>query len=163
MTKHGRKSVSHDCSIHEPRISTVHASSEPQSEQHACTGHTSYASGTTPSVVCGRIGIGDIKYTECKKGRKIKNVRRGGKGKHKHDKQSCNVYYGNINGFKFKIGSLQNILDEQNVGILLLAETKVYSKQSVKLAPGISFCQEKRVGRWTVNCCEAWSLHINDD
>ena len=29
--------------------------------------------------------------------------------------------------------SLQKILDEQNVGILLLTETKVYSKQSIKL------------------------------
>ena len=78
--------------------------------------------------------------------------------------QSCNVYYANINGFKSKIGSLQKILDEQNVGILLLAETKVYSKQyQITWVPGISFCQEKRVGRWTVNCCEAWSLHINDD
>ena len=47
--------------------------------------------------------------------------------------QSYNVYYVNINGFKSKIGSLQKILDEQNVGILLLTETKVYSKQSIKL------------------------------
>ena len=102
--------------------------SEPQSEQHACTGHTSYASETSPSVECGRISIGRTSNnTECEIGRKIKKVRRGGKGKHKYGMQPCNVYYVNINGFKSKIGSLQKILDEQNVGILLLAETKVCS------------------------------------
>ena len=111
----------------------MHASSEPQSEQHASTGHVSYASGTTPSVVCGRIIRLTSDDTEHKIGRKIKKVRRGGKGKNKHGMQSCNVYYVNINGFKSKIGSLQKILDEQNVGILLLTETKVYSKQSIKL------------------------------
>ena len=107
---------------------------KPQSEQHASTGHISYASETTPSVVCGRINIGGTSDdTEHKISRKIKKVRRGGKGKHKHGMQCCNVYYVNINGFKSKIGSLQKILDEQNVGILLLTETKVYSKQSIKL------------------------------
>ena len=95
--------------------------------------YVSYASGTTPSVVCGRIIGGTSDDTEHKIGRKIKKVRRGGKGKHKHGMKSCNVYYVNIDGFKSKIGSLQKILDEQNVGILLLTETKVYSKQSIKL------------------------------
>ena len=85
-------------------------------------------------MVCGRINIGGTSDdTEHKIGRNIKKVRRCGKGKHKHGMQSCNVYYVNINGFKSKIGSLQKILDEQNVGILLLTETKVYSKQSIKL------------------------------
>ena len=46
--------------------------------------------------------------------------------------QSCNMYFVNINGFKSEIGSLQKILDEQN-GILLLAEAKVFSKQCIKL------------------------------
>ena len=84
-------------------------------------------------MVCGRIIRGTSDDTEHKIGHKIKKVRRGGKGKHKHGMQSCNVYYVNINGFKSKIGSFQKILDEQNVGILLLTETKVYSKQSIKL------------------------------
>ena len=76
---------------------------------------------------------GTSNNTECEIRRKIKKVRRGGKGKHKHGMQSFNVYYVSINEFKCKIGSLQKILDEQNVAILLLAETKVYSKQSIKL------------------------------
>ena len=84
-------------------------------------------------MVCGRISIGGTSdNTKHKIGRKIKRVRHGGKRKHKHGMQSCNVYYVNINGFKSKVGSLQKILDEKNVGILLLAETKVCSKQSIK-------------------------------
>ena len=35
--------------------------------------------------------------TKCKIDRKIKKVRRGGKGKHQHGMQSCNVYCVNIN------------------------------------------------------------------
>ena len=77
-------------------------------------------------MVCGRINIGGTSDdTEHKIGGKIKKVGRGGKGKHKHGMQFCNVYHININGQKFKIGSLQNILDEQNVGVLLQTETKV--------------------------------------
>ena len=42
-------------------------------------------------------GGGASNNTKCKIGRKIKKVRRSGKGKHQHGMQSCNVYYVNIN------------------------------------------------------------------
>ena len=45
----------------------------------------------------------------------------------------CNIYYVNINGYKSKADSLKQLIVEQNVDILLLAETKVYSKSGVKI------------------------------
>ena len=101
-------------------------------------------------MVCGRIIRGTSDDTEHKIGHKIKKVRRGGKGKHKHGMQSCNVYYVNINGFKSKIGSLQKILDEQNVGILLLTETKVYSGLSNYMGTRCFLLSGKK--GWEVDC-----------
>ena len=43
-----------------------------------------------------------------------------------------NIYYVNINGYKSKADSLKQLIVEQNVDILLLAETKVYSKSGIK-------------------------------
>ena len=45
----------------------------------------------------------------------------------------CNIYYVNKNGYKSKAQSLKQLIVEQNVDILLLAETKVYSKSGVKI------------------------------
>ena len=39
----------------------------------------------------------------------------------------------NINGFRSKQISLQRLLSDQNIDVLLLAETKVYSKKGIKL------------------------------
>ena len=39
----------------------------------------------------------------------------------------------NINGFRSKQASLQRLLSDQNIDVLLLAETKVYSKKGIKL------------------------------
>ena len=38
-----------------------------------------------------------------------------------------------INGFRSKQASLQRLLSDQNIDVLLLAETKVYSKKVIKL------------------------------
>ena len=45
----------------------------------------------------------------------------------------CIIYYVNINGYKSKAESLKQLIVEQNVDILLLAKTKVYSKSGVKI------------------------------
>ena len=39
----------------------------------------------------------------------------------------------NINGFQSKQISLQRLLSDQNIDVLLLAETKIYSKKGIKL------------------------------
>ena len=43
------------------------------------------------------------------------------------------MYYVNINGFMSKQASLQRLLSDQNIDVLLLTETKVYSKKRIKL------------------------------
>ena len=64
------------------------------------------------------------------------------------------------------MGSLQKILDEQIVGIPLLVEIKRSIQNSLpNYMGGRYFVPAGKTdwGRWTVNCCEAWSLHISDD
>ena len=45
----------------------------------------------------------------------------------------CNIYHVNINGYKSKAESLKHLIVEQNVDILLLVETNVYSKSGGKI------------------------------
>ena len=63
-----------------------------------------------------------------------------------------------------KAESLKQLTVEQNVDILLLAETKVYSKSGVKNwgFSGISCSQEKEL-QWRIDHChQTWTLLIND-
>ena len=45
----------------------------------------------------------------------------------------CQIYYVNINGYKSKSESIKQLIQENNTDILLLTETKVYSKTAVKI------------------------------
>ena len=64
-----------------------------------------------------------------------KHIRHGQKTGPKQvvTESSRNIYYVNINDYKSKTESLKQLIVEQNVDILLLAETKVYSKSGVKI------------------------------
>ena len=64
-----------------------------------------------------------------------KKVRRGKRRKrngHIVDNGNCNILYANINGFKSKADSVNQIVFEQNIDILLLCETKVYTNSAVQ-------------------------------
>ena len=64
--------------------------------------------------------------------KKRKKIRRSKKGPYKTP-HPCKVYYVNINGFRSKQVSLQKLLNDQNINVMLLAETKVYSEKGIKL------------------------------
>ena len=63
---------------------------------------------------------------------KRKKIRRSKKWKYRTP-HLCKVYHVNINGFWSKQISLQRLLSDKNIDVLLLAETKVYSKKGIKL------------------------------
>ena len=65
-----------------------------------------------------------------------KRIRRGRKARtHKQSNiRTINFYYVNLNGYRSKKESLKQITEENNIHILLLTETKVYSKTAVKLS-----------------------------
>ena len=65
-----------------------------------------------------------------------KRVRRGRKaGTHKQsNNKTINFYYVNLSGYRSKTESLKQIIEENNIHILLLTETKVYSKTAIKLS-----------------------------
>ena len=47
--------------------------------------------------------------------------------------KSCVLFYTNMNGFKSKADSLKQLIIEHNVDVLVLTETKVYSKSKIRL------------------------------
>ena len=47
--------------------------------------------------------------------------------------RSVGIYYVNVNGYKTKRESSKQLIEECNIDILLLSETKVYSKTAVKI------------------------------
>ena len=57
-------------------------------------------------------------------------MKRGKRRKTKQfiDGRTCKFFYININGYKSKADSLQQLIEEQGADILLLTETKVYAK-----------------------------------
>ena len=65
-----------------------------------------------------------------------------------------NVYYVNVNGFKSKSDSMKQILEECNVHILLLTETKVYSKTAIKIEGFQMFPAVRPLGlrAWFISC-----------
>ena len=75
----------------------------------------------------------DGKYL--KKKRRRKRVRRSRKKKDRLDPASIslNVYYVNMDGFRCKNDSLNQILCEHDVDLLLLTETKVHTISPIKL------------------------------
>ena len=67
-----------------------------------------------------------------------KRIRRGGKSKRKKEtsrehNKSCVLFYTNMNGFKSKADSLKQLIIKHNVDVLVLTETKVYSKSKIRL------------------------------
>ena len=59
---------------------------------------------------------------------KWSNAKRNGKqGVHRHTCVSCKFLFVNIRGLKSKADSLYQLIEEQDIDILLLAETKVYT------------------------------------
>ena len=64
-----------------------------------------------------------------------KRIRRGQKTDPKQIEapSPCNIHLVDINGYKSKAESLKQLIVEQNVDILLLAETTVYSKSDAKI------------------------------
>ena len=74
-----------------------------------------------------------------------KRVRRGRKaGTHKQsNNKTVNFDYVNLNGYRSKKESLKQIIEENNIHILLLTETKPSSVFS---------CQDKEIWQWTGHC-----------
>ena len=76
------------------------------------------------------------------------------------------LFYTNINGFKSKADSLKQLIIEHNVDVLVLTETKVYSKSKIDWM-GIRFFQKavrkRNGGGRDASGCKAWSLLISDD
>ena len=59
--------------------------------------------------------------------------RRKKRNGHIVDNGNCNILYANINGFESKADSVNQIVVEQNIDILLLCETKVYTNSAVQI------------------------------
>ena len=55
-------------------------------------------------------------------------------GHKQSNNKTINFYYVNLNGYRSKKESLKQIIKENNIHILLLTETKVYSKTAIKLS-----------------------------
>ena len=51
----------------------------------------------------------------------------------------CNFHYANVNGFKPKADSIKQLLAENNVDLLLLNESKVYSSKAKNIKVYQSF------------------------
>ena len=75
-----------------------------------------------------------------KKGRKKirrgkqSNAKRNGKqGVHGHTGVSCKFLYVSIRRFKSEADSLYQLIEEQDIDILLLAETKVYTNTAINI------------------------------
>ena len=65
---------------------------------------------------------------------KRSNAKRNGKhGVHGHTGVSFNFLYVSVRGFKSKADSLYQLIEEQDIDILLLAETKVYTNTAINI------------------------------
>ena len=77
--------------------------------------------------------------------KKKRRVRRGQPGKNPKSSTTsksarvCNFYYANVNGFKSKADSLKQLVAENNIDILLLSETKVYTSKAISIKGYQSF------------------------
>ena len=62
-------------------------------------------------------------------------MRRGKRRKTKQciDSKTCKFLYVNINGYKSKADSLQQLIEEQRADILLSTETKVYAESAINI------------------------------
>ena len=75
--------------------------------------------------------------------KKKRRVRRGQQGKNpkfsttSKSARVCNFYY--ANGFKSKTDSIKQLVAENNVDILLLSETKVYTSKAINIKGYHSF------------------------
>ena len=69
--------------------------------------------------------------------KKHKRIRRGKRGKSKtigkSANQPCNIYYANVNGFRSKSESIKQLIQEKAIDILILTETKIYTKSAIQL------------------------------
>ena len=77
--------------------------------------------------------------------KKKRRVRRGQRGKNPKSSTTsksvrvCNFYYANVNGLKSKADSIKQLVAENNVDILLLNETKVYTSKAINIKGYQSF------------------------
>ena len=69
--------------------------------------------------------------------KKHKRILRGKRGKNKTIAKSaselCNIYYASVNCFRSKSESIKQLIQEKAIDILILTETKVYTKSAVRL------------------------------
>ena len=67
--------------------------------------------------------------------KKPKRIRRCKRGKNKTIGNSachlCNIYHANVNGFRSKSESVKQLIQEKDIDILILNETKVYTKLAI--------------------------------
>ena len=74
---------------------------------------------------------------QCSRHKKHKRIRRGKRVKNKtvgkYANQFCNIYYANVNGFRSRSESIKQLIQENGIDILVLTETKVYSKSTTQL------------------------------
>ena len=106
-----------------------------QSALHSCCKPRSSALGS-------RAVTRHNKPKVCKKVRRGKqsNAKRKCKqGVHGHTGVSCKFLYVNIRGFKSKADSLYQLIEEQDIDILLLVETKVYTNTAINIKGFQSF------------------------
>ena len=81
--------------------------------------------------------------------RKIKRSRRTAKKSLQAIKPStCNFLYANTNGFKSKAESINLIILEESIDVILLTETKVYTRSAINIKgfQGFSVVRDKKVG-----------------
>ena len=65
--------------------------------------------------------------------------RRNKRNEHTVDNRNCNILYANISGFKSKADSVNQIVVEQNIDMLLICETRVYRNSAVQIDDFQSF------------------------
>ena len=63
-----------------------------------------------------------------RRGKRSNAKRKSKQGVHGHAGVSCKFLYVNIRGFKSKGDSLYQLIEDQDIDILLLVETKVYTQ-----------------------------------
>ena len=75
-----------------------------------------------------------------KRKRKVRRGLRKRKGNiSEKSSRTCNFYCANVNGFKSKADSINQIILEHNIDVVLLCETNVYSNSAIRIRGFQSF------------------------
>ena len=124
-----RNSMStHFIAIHKPSAPAIHPSNKPGTTYVASYSDSLENKPTSKSL------------TIKKRKRKVRRGLRKRRGNiSEKSSRTCNFYCANVNGFKSKADSINQIILEHNIDVVLLCETKVYSNSAIRIRGFQSF------------------------